>query len=254
LNGKALHRAFRIVLSIKVRRHLRPSRQDQAAYERYFASVRNSLALRLLYSRMSFPFPVTLEEHALAVSSQIFAKRGIGQFYLPVEWSGQPLTGEIHLAEPSIFLSRHNRFAPGSVAIMELGGEVVTIAANPATQSDRFNRSGLKHPGRLTVLKRDAMALLNLRKELSAGKHASCFVDTHDPATGTSHIEDGLFHFAGKCGRPVYFLRFTVNGRGRIEGSVDGPVDCSDVAVAIGRFRAFTGATLEACRRPHRAG
>ncbi len=253
MSGKILRRAFRFVLSLKVLTHLRASRRNRTGYERYFASVRNSPALRLLHSRMSFSFPASLEEHAVAVSSQIFAKRGIEQFYLPVEWNGQPLSRDVHLAKPSVFLSLHNRFASGSAAILELGGEVVTIAANPDAHWRRFARSGITTPEKITVLPRDAMSLVNLRKEMERGKHASCFVDTHAPQTGEAGIEDGLFRFARLAGRPVYFLRFSVNERGRIEGAVDGPVDCSDIDAAMERFCTFSGAPLEVRKRQRQA-
>ena len=82
--------------------------------------------------------------------------------------------------------------------------------------------------------------------------HSSCFVDTHARQTGEAGIEDGLFRFARLAGRPVYFLRFSVNERGRIEGAVDGPVDCSDID-ADGAVLYLSGAPLEVRKRQRQA-
>lgn len=234
-----LNRAFRFILSAKARWYLHPARQNRAAYERYFASVLNSGVLRWLHLRINLVFPVGFEEYALGIISKIFTKRHIQPFYLPIEWFGQPLAREIHLAKPSIFLSRHDKFAFGSHAILEQGGDVVAIAVKPHKHAGRFKRSGIAERDRITILNRDAMALVNLRKEMAMGKHASCFVDD------SMYIYDGLFKFARLCGSPVYFLSFTVNNKGRIVGEVDGPVDCSDIAAAMERFRTFS-------RAPHR--
>jgi hypothetical protein len=249
LSQKAVHRAFRSLLRRKVRWHLPASNQTPRAYDAYFASVRRSILLRWLFSRMRLPFPASYEEHALAITAQIFNKYGVPLFYLPVEWDGEPPSVEKHLRQPALFLSRHSKFALGAMAITGLGGEVATIAARPHTQARRFERSGILHADRIAILPRDRMALLSLRKEMALGKHGSCFVDCIDPASGQAMIDEGLFRFAGICGHPVYFLRFGVNGRGRICGMICGPVDCSDVIAAIERFNAFTGASLPVLSR-----
>jgi len=249
LSTEAIHRAFRAILRLKMRRRLPVSNANAKAYEAYFASVRESIVLRWLFSRMRLPFPASFEEHALAITAQLFTKHGVAKFYLPLEWEGEPLSAEKHLREPSIFLSRHGRFALGTLAITELGGDVVTIAARPESQGGRIERSGIGDPGRVTILPRNSTALLNLRAQMARGRHACCFADWLDPATGRAMIHEGLFTFARMSGAPVHFLRFTVNARGRVLGAIDGPVDCADVAAAIERFVAFTGARPEISRR-----
>ena len=59
-----------------------------------------------------------------------------------------------------------------------------------------------------------------------------------------------MFKFGRMSGDPVFFLRFGVNERGRIEGAIEGPVDCSDLTAAMERFLSFTGAAIEISPHP----
>ena len=66
-------------------------------------------------------------------------------------------------------------------AILEQGGEVVTIAAKPHKHDGRFRRGGIAHPGRITLLERDAM-----RSSICARK---CLAASTRPALSMRQVQ-----------------------------------------------------------------
>ncbi|HSO47022.1 MAG TPA: hypothetical protein VLQ68_03730 [Rhizobiaceae bacterium] len=245
-------RAFRTALSVRASRHLSPGRRSQAAYEAFFQSCVRSRFMRLCFAAIKPRFHCSFEEYVLYAASLVFLKRGVPLYYLPILWEGPALSTATHLGEPSIFVARHNGFGFLAKAITDLDFEVATTVASMENRSGivaRLARSGVADAGMVKMIAADRTSLLSLRKELGQGRHIASFIDRVDAGTGRADVtETGLFELARITGRPLYCMRFSVNGNGRVVGWLKGPVDCSDVSAALAIFQAFTGAAKRQAR------
>ncbi len=201
--------------------------------------------MRACFASMRPRFHCSFEEYVLYTASLVFAKRGVPKFYLPIAWEGPALSAILHLAEPSIFVARHNGFAFLAKSITDLGFEVATVVANMENRSgvvSRLDRSGVADADMVKMIAADRTSLLNLRNELGAGRHVASFIDRVDDGAGRADIiETGLFKLARITGRPLYVMRFTVDGAGRVVGRIEGPVGCNSASAALARFQAFHG-------------
>jgi hypothetical protein len=239
----AAERAFRVALSLRAAWHLAPAKHSKAAYGAFFASCRRSRLMRFLFARISPRFHCSFEEYCLYVASLVFSKRDIPRYYLPIIWQGAALSEVQHLAEPSIFTTRHNGFGFAAKAITDFGFEVATTVAVPENRKSiaaRLERSGIADRTMVKTIPADRESLMRLRKELDQGRHVTCFVDRVDSQTGRADIiETGLFNLARITGRRLFVMQFTVNSKGQVVGRLDGPIDCSDTSAALARFGAF---------------
>ncbi len=196
--------------------------------------------MRLCFAAITPRFNCSFEEYVLYAASLMFAKRGVPMYYLPILWDGSPLDAATHLGEPSIFVARHNGFGFLAKTITDLGLEVATTVASMENRPGivaRLARSGVADANMVKMIAADRTSLLNLRKELGQGRHVASFIDRVDAGTGKADItETGLFELARLTGRPLYCMRFSVNGNGRVVGRIKGPVDCGDVSAALASF------------------